>query len=121
MDLLQYAFFQNALIGSLLTAIACGIVGTYIVSRRFSIYQRRDHACFVRWFGSGFLSGNKPDLDGDAVLHPLRFWCGVASRDTKRKGRFRHSGCMVAGYGFRSDLDLSLPGVHPELIRLSIW
>ena len=34
MDLLQYAFFQNALIGSLLTAIACGIVGTYIVSRR---------------------------------------------------------------------------------------
>ena len=24
MDLLQYAFFQNALIGSLLTAIACG-------------------------------------------------------------------------------------------------
>ena len=27
MDLLQYAFFQNALIGSLLTAIACGIVG----------------------------------------------------------------------------------------------
>ncbi len=34
MDLLRYAFFQNALIGSLLTAIACGIVGTYIVSRR---------------------------------------------------------------------------------------
>lgn len=34
MDLLQYAFFQNALIGSLLTAIACGIVGTYIVARR---------------------------------------------------------------------------------------
>ena len=34
MDLLQYSFFQNALIGSLLTAIACGIVGTYIVARR---------------------------------------------------------------------------------------
>ena len=30
MDLLQYAFFQNALIGSLLTAIACGIVWTYM-------------------------------------------------------------------------------------------
>lgn len=34
MDLLHYAFFQNALIGSLLTVIACGIVGTYIVARR---------------------------------------------------------------------------------------
>jgi len=30
MDLLQYGFFQHALLGSLLTAIACGIVGTYI-------------------------------------------------------------------------------------------
>ena len=27
MDLLQYGFFQHALLGSLLTAIACGIVG----------------------------------------------------------------------------------------------
>lgn len=34
MDLIHYTFFQNALIGSLLTAIACGIVGTYIVARR---------------------------------------------------------------------------------------
>ena len=109
MDLLQYAFFQNALIGSLLTAIACGI------------YQRRDHACFVRWFGLGFLSGNKSDLDGDAVLHPLRFWRGVGEQDAKRKGGFRYSGRMVAGYGFGSDLHLPYPGVRPESIRLSIW
>ena len=34
MELFQYAFFQYALLGSLFTAIACGIVGTYIVSRR---------------------------------------------------------------------------------------
>ena len=42
MDLLQYAFFQNALIGSLLTAIACGIVGTYIVSRRLVFMKKLD-------------------------------------------------------------------------------
>lgn len=34
MNLLQYTFFQNALIGSLLACIACAVVGTYIVSRR---------------------------------------------------------------------------------------
>lgn len=34
MELLQYTFFQNALIGSLLASIACGIIGTYIVTRR---------------------------------------------------------------------------------------
>ena len=105
MDLLQYAFFQNALIGSLLTAIACGIVGTYIVSRRLV-----------------FISGGiKSDLDGDAVLHPLRFWRGVGEQDAKRKGGFRYSGRMVAGYGFGSDLHLPYPGVRPESIRLSIW
>ena len=30
MDLLQYTFFQHALLGSLLASIACGIIGTYI-------------------------------------------------------------------------------------------
>lgn len=34
MDLLSYTFFQNALVGSLLASVACGIIGTYIVTRR---------------------------------------------------------------------------------------
>ena len=33
-ELLQYAFFRNALLGSLFASIACGIIGTYVVSRR---------------------------------------------------------------------------------------
>ena len=32
--LLQYAFFQHALIGSLLASVLCGLVGTYVVTRR---------------------------------------------------------------------------------------
>jgi zinc transport system permease protein len=34
MELLQHTFFQHALWGSLLASIACGIIGTYIVTRR---------------------------------------------------------------------------------------
>ena len=34
MELFEYLFFRNALIGTLLACIACGIVGTYVVSRR---------------------------------------------------------------------------------------
>ena len=34
MSIVEYAFFQNAIIGSLLASIACGFIGTYIVSRR---------------------------------------------------------------------------------------
>ena len=33
-DLLQYDFFKNALLAALLASISCGIIGTYIVSRR---------------------------------------------------------------------------------------
>ena len=34
LDLLNYAFFRNALLGSLFASIACGIIGTYVVLRR---------------------------------------------------------------------------------------
>ena len=33
-ELLRYEFFINALWASVLAAITCGIIGTYIVSRR---------------------------------------------------------------------------------------
>lgn len=60
MDLLQYAFFQNALIGSLLTAIACGIVGTYIVARRLVFISGGiTHASFGG-LGLGFYLGMNP-------------------------------------------------------------
>jgi len=34
LDLLQYDFFTNALLAALLSSVSCGIIGTYIVSRR---------------------------------------------------------------------------------------
>ena len=34
MGILEYSFFQNALLGCVLASILCGIVGTYIVTRR---------------------------------------------------------------------------------------
>ena len=41
MNLLQYTFFQHALLGSLLASIACGIIGTYIVTRRLVFISGR--------------------------------------------------------------------------------
>jgi zinc transport system permease protein len=34
MEILQYTFFQHALLGSLFASIVCGVIGTYIVTRR---------------------------------------------------------------------------------------
>ena len=61
-DLLQYAFFRHALIGSLLASIACGIIGTYIVTRRFVfISGGLTHASFGG-IGLGLYSGFSPIL-----------------------------------------------------------
>ena len=60
MDVLQYTFFQNALLGSLFTCIACGIVGTYIVSRRLVFISGGiTHASFGG-LGLGFYLGINP-------------------------------------------------------------
>lgn len=60
MDILQYTFFQNALIGSLLTAIACGLVGSYVVARRLVFISGGiTHASFGG-LGLGFYLGINP-------------------------------------------------------------
>lgn len=61
-ELLGYDFFQNALLGSLLTAIACGIVGTYVVARRLVFISGGiTHASFGG-LGLGFFLGTNPVL-----------------------------------------------------------
>lgn len=70
MDILQYAFFQHALWGSLFTAIACGMVGTYVVARRLVFISGGiTHASFGG-LGLGFYLQVNPFLTalGFAVL-----------------------------------------------------
>jgi len=62
MDLLQYTFFQNALLGALFASIACGIIGTYIVTRRLVfITGGLTHASFGG-VGIGLYMGISPIL-----------------------------------------------------------
>ncbi|MDL2223371.1 metal ABC transporter permease, partial [Bacteroidales bacterium OttesenSCG-928-M11] len=60
MDLFSYTFFQHALIGSIFTCIACGIMGSYIVSRRLVFISGGiTHASFGG-LGMGFYLGMNP-------------------------------------------------------------
>lgn len=60
MEIFHYTFFQNALFGSLLTCIACGIVGSYIVVRRLVFISGGiTHASFGG-LGLGFYLGVNP-------------------------------------------------------------
>ena len=62
LDLFNYTFFQHALLGSLLASIACGIIGTYIVTRRLVFISGGiTHASFGG-IGIGLYSGISPLL-----------------------------------------------------------
>ncbi len=62
MDIIQYTFFQNALIGILLISLAGAIVGTYIVTRRMVfIAGGITHASFGG-LGIGFYYGINPTI-----------------------------------------------------------
>ena len=59
-EIFQYTFFQNALIGSLLASILCGFIGTYIVTRRLVFISGGiTHASFGG-IGIGVLTGINP-------------------------------------------------------------
>ena len=61
-ELLGYTFFRNALWGSLLASIACGIIGSYVVARRMVFISGGiTHASFGG-IGIGFYFGFNPVL-----------------------------------------------------------
>lgn len=61
-ELINYTFFQHALLGSLFASIACGIIGTYIVTRRLVFISGGiTHASFGG-IGIGLYTGISPLL-----------------------------------------------------------
>ena len=61
-DLLSYSFFQNALLGSLLASIACGIIGSYVVVRRLVFISGGITHASLGGIGIGFYFGWNPIL-----------------------------------------------------------
>ncbi len=61
-ELIQYTFFQHSLLGGLLASIACGIIGTYSVTRRLVFISGGiTHASFGG-IGIGLFTGISPLL-----------------------------------------------------------
>jgi zinc transport system permease protein len=61
-ELLNYKFFQNAITGSILASIACGIIGTYIVVRRLVFISGGITHASLGGLGLGFYLGINPIL-----------------------------------------------------------
>lgn len=62
MELLQYTFFRHALIGALLISICCGIIGTYIVTRRRVFIAGGITHASLGGLGLGVFLGINPSL-----------------------------------------------------------
>lgn len=83
MEILEYQFFQNALVGCLLTSIACAIAGTYIVTRRLVFISGGiTHASFGG-VGLGLYLGISPLLS--AMLFAVASAIGVQSLGGSRR------------------------------------
>ena len=69
-DLLSYSFIRHAILAALFMSVACGITGTYIVSRRMVFISGGiTHASFGG-VGIGFFFGFPP-LAGAAIFAVL--------------------------------------------------
>ncbi|WP_071150483.1 metal ABC transporter permease [Bacteroides ndongoniae] len=115
MDLLQYTFFQHALIGSLLASIVCGMVGTYIVTRRLVfISGGLTHASFGG-IGLGLYTGFPPILS--AALFAVLSAFGVEWL-SKRKDMREDSAIAVfwtLGMALGIIFTFLSPGFAPDL------
>jgi len=84
-EALKFEFFRNGLIGGVLASIACGIIGSYVVSKRIVFISGGiSHACFGG-IGIGYFFGFNPLIG--ALLFGIfsSFLMGKASLKAKEK------------------------------------
>ena len=82
-ELLEYTFFQNALLCTILIGVSCGLIGTYIVAKRMVfISVGITHASFGG-LGLAYFLGLSP-LFGAAVFALAAAFCILYLSDNKR-------------------------------------
>ena len=114
-ELLQYTFFQHALLGSLFASIACGIVGTYIVTRRLVFISGGiTHASFGG-IGIGLYTGVSPILS--AAIFSVLSAFGVEWLSKRKDMREDSAIAVFWTFGMAIGIIFSFlsPGFAPDL------
>lgn len=115
MDILEYSFFRNALVGSILASVLCGYVGTYIVTRRLSFISGGiTHASFGG-IGIGVYLGISPLLSALAFSVLSAF--GI--QWMARRGNVREDSAIAMFWTLGMSLGILFcfltPGFMPDL------
>ena len=115
LELLNYTFFQHALWGSLLASIACGIIGTYIVTRRLVFISGGiTHASFGG-IGIGLYTGISPILS--AAIFSVLSAFGVEWLSKRKDMREDSAIAVFWTFGMAIGIIFSFlsPGFAPDL------
>lgn len=115
LGLVQYAFFRHALIGSLLASILCGLIGTYIVTRRLVFISGGiTHASFGG-IGIGLYMGMSPILSGAIFAILSAFGIQWMSRDNEVREDSAIAVCWTLGMAIGIICCFLTPGYTPGL------
>ena len=117
LELLHYTFFQHALLGSLFASIACGIIGTYIVTRRLVFISGGiTHASFGG-IGLGLYAGISPLLS--AAIFSVLSSFGVEWLSKRKDMREDSAIAVFWTFGMAVGIIFSFR-IHSRFIRLSV-
>lgn len=113
-ELLEYAFFRNALAGVALISVACAVIGVYIVTRRMVfIAGGITHTCFGG-LGLGYFLGWSPLATAAAFAI-----AGSLGVDAMSRGRVRQDSAIAVVWALGMALGILFvfltPGYVPEL------
>jgi len=115
LELFNYTFFQHALLGSLFASIACGTIGTYIVTRRLVFISGGiTHASFGG-IGIGLYTGVSPILS--AAIFSVLSAFGVEWLSKRKDMREDSAIAVFWTFGMAIGIIFSFlaPGFTPEL------
>jgi zinc transport system permease protein len=115
-ELLGYTFFRNAMLAAIFTSINCGIIGTYIVSRRLVFISGGiTHASFGG-IGIGYFLGSNPIIT--AVVFAVFSALGIEF--LARKADLREDSLIGIFWSFGMALGIVFvfitPGYAPNLM-----
>lgn len=85
MDILHYEFMRNALIGGILAAIACGIIGTYVVVNRIVFISGGISHTAFGGVGLGYFLGINPLWGAAAFTVLSALGLGAVSRKSQQR------------------------------------
>ncbi len=116
MELFQYHFFQNALTGAILTSLICGLVGSYIVSKKMAfISGGLSHTSFGG-IGIGYFLGINPLITG--IIFAVG--AGLGIEYLSQSGKIRTDSLIAAFWSTGMAIGILFvamtPGYAPDLM-----